>query len=205
MLMNWKNKIEKIMKKLFLFVLMAVIAILPNSCSKDEPAPIIITDIELSDDELIFDFTGGVKSLSIVIMRNNNMVREEWQLSGGEPWCTTSITNGNAMWVSFKVEPYEGPNERKAFFTFSCGDIKKEFVICQREYSTIIEISPTETLADALRHLSLDSDDIRALKIIGKLSKDDFATLRKMTQLKKLDISEVDITELPYRAFFFFF
>ena len=40
------------MKKLFLFVLMAVIAILPNSCSKDEPAPIIITDIELSDDEL---------------------------------------------------------------------------------------------------------------------------------------------------------
>ena len=201
MLMNWKNKIEKIMKKLFLFVLMAVIAILPNSCSKDEPAPIIITDIELSDDELIFDFTGGVKSLSIVIMRNNNMVREEWQLSGGEPWCTTSITNGNAMWVSFKVEPYEGPNERKAFFTFSCGDIKKEFVICQREYSTIIEISPTETLADALRHLSLDSDDIRALKIIGKLSKDDFATLRKMTQLKKLDISEVDITELPYRAF----
>ena len=45
------------MKKLFLFVLMAIIAILPNSCSKDEPAPIIITDIELSDDELIFDFT----------------------------------------------------------------------------------------------------------------------------------------------------
>ena len=70
------------MKKLFLFVLMAVIAILPNSCSKDEPAPIIITDIELSDDELIFDFTGGIKSLRIVLMRDNNMVSGEWQLSG---------------------------------------------------------------------------------------------------------------------------
>ena len=89
----------------------------------------------------------------------------------------------------------------KLFFTFSCGDIKKEFVICQREYSTIIEISPTETLADALWHLPLDSDDIRALKIIGKLSKDDFATLCEMKQLKNLDISEVDIAELPYRAF----
>ena len=189
------------MKKLFLFVLMAVIAILPNSCSKDEPAPIIITDIELSDDELIFDFTGGIKSLRIVLMRDNNMVSGEWQLSGGEPWCTPSLTNGDTMWLSFEVEPYEGPNERKAFFTFSCGDIKKEFVICQREYSTIIEISPTETLADALWHLPLDSDDIRALKIIGKLSKDDFATLCEMKQLKNLDISEVDIAELPYRAF----
>ena len=180
---------------------MAVIAILPNSCSKDEPAPIIITDIELSDDELIFDFTGGIKSLRIVLMRDNNMVSGEWQLSGGEPWCTPSLTNGDTMWLSFEVEPYEGPNERKAFFTFSCGDIKKEFVICQREYSTIIEISPTETLADALWHLPLDSDDIRALKIIGKLSKDDFATLCEMKQLKNLDISEVDIAELPYRAF----
>jgi len=189
------------MKKLFLFVLMAVIAILPNSCSKDEPAPIIITDIELSDDELIFDFTGGIKSLRIVLMRDNNMVSGEWQLSGGEPWCTPSLTNGDTMWLSFEVEPYEEPNERKAFFTFSCGDIKKEFVICQREYSTIIEISPTETLADALWHLPLDSDDIRALKIIGKLSKDDFATLCEMKQLKNLDISEVDIAELPYRAF----
>ena len=189
------------MKKLFLFVLMAVIAILPNSCSKDEPAPIIITDIELSDDELIFDFTGGIKSLRIVLMRDNNMVSGEWQLSGGEPWCTPSLTNGDTMWLSFEVEPYEGPNERKAFFTFSCGDIKKEFVICQREYSTIIEISPTETLADALWHLPLDSDDIRALKIIGKLSKDDFATLCEMKQLKNRDISEVDIAELPYRAF----
>ena len=190
------------MKKLFLFVLMAIIAILPNSCSKDEPAPIIITDIELSDDELIFDFTGGIKSLRIVLMRDNNMVSGEWQLSGGEPWCTPSLTNGDTMWLSFEVEPYEGPNERKAFFTFSCGDIKKEFVICQREYSTIIEISPTETLADALWHLPLDSDDIRALKIIGKLSKDDFATLCEMKQLKNLDISEVDIAELPYRAFY---
>lgn len=180
---------------------MAIIAILPNSCSKDEPAPIIITDIELSDDELIFDFTGGIKSLRIVLMRDNNMVSGEWQLSGGEPWCTPSLTNGDTMWLSFEVEPYEGPNERKAFFTFSCGDIKKEFVICQREYSTIIEISPTETLADALWHLPLDSDDIRALKIIGKLSKDDFATLCEMKQLKNLDISEVDIAELPYRAF----
>lgn len=180
---------------------MAVIAILPNSCSKDEPAPIIITDIELSDDELIFDFTGGIKSLRIVLMRDNNMVSGEWQLSGGEPWCTPSLTNGDTMWLSFEVEPYEEPNERKAFFTFSCGDIKKEFVICQREYSTIIEISPTETLADALWHLPLDSDDIRALKIIGKLSKDDFATLCEMKQLKNLDISEVDIAELPYRAF----
>ena len=181
---------------------MAIIAILPNSCSKDEPAPIIITDIELSDDELIFDFTGGIKSLRIVLMRDNNMVSGEWQLSGGEPWCTPSLTNGDTMWLSFEVEPYEGPNERKAFFTFSCGDIKKEFVICQREYSTIIEISPTETLADALWHLPLDSDDIRALKIIGKLSKDDFATLCEMKQLKNLDISEVDIAELPYRAFY---
>ena len=135
-------------------------------------------------------------------MRDNNMVSGEWQLSGGEPWCTPSLTNGDTMWLSFEVEPYEGPNERKAFFTFSCGDIKKEFVICQREYSTIIEISPTETLADALWHLPLDSDDIRALKIIGKLSKDDFATLCEMKQLKNLDISEVDIAELPYRAFY---
>ena len=43
---------------------------------------------------------------------------------------------------------------------------------------------------------------IRALKIIGKLSKDDFATLCEMKQLKNLDISEVDIAELPYRAFY---
>ena len=41
----------------------------------------------------------------------------------------------------------------------------------------------------------------KALKIIGKLSKDDFATLCEMKQLKNLDISEVDIAELPYRAF----
>ena len=52
-----------------------------------------------------------------------------------------------------------------------------------------------------LKEMELNIEAIGSLKITGELNDEDFISIRLMTNLKNLDISEVNITALPTRAF----
>ncbi len=123
------------MKKLFLFTLAALtICSCSESGTEDDPKPeSVVTDIDLSPDNLIFEVQGGTKSVRISLKYSGAIVDAEWQLTGGEPWCAPSQTEGgdNGQ-VAFEATENTGFEERNATFTFTCGEISKELVVSQQ-------------------------------------------------------------------------
>ena len=67
---------------------------------------------------------------------------------------------------------------------------------------SIVHVSKGGTLAFVLTESGLDASQLVSLKISGILNAEDFMTIRNMNALINLDISEVEITALPEKAFF---
>ena len=67
---------------------------------------------------------------------------------------------------------------------------------------SIVHVSKGGTLASVLTESGLDASQLVSLKISGILNAEDFMTIRNMNALINLDISEVEITALPEKAFF---
>ena len=67
---------------------------------------------------------------------------------------------------------------------------------------SIVHVSKGGTLASVLTKSGLDANQLVSLKISGILNAEDFMTIRNMNALINLDISEVEITALPEKAFY---
>ena len=67
---------------------------------------------------------------------------------------------------------------------------------------SIVHVSKGGTLAFVLTESGLDASQLVSLKISGILNAEDFMTIRNMNALINLDISKVEITALPEKAFY---
>ena len=206
------------MKKLFLFALFAMMICScsdngtednPNPNPDPDPTPsAVLTDILLTADKLSFGINGGTQSVTINFSYDNDYLskpNDQWKLTGGEAWCTPSITSGNdADVIDFAIEEYTGNKERTATYVISCGNIKTELQIIQNGI-TLIHVENAGTLDTVLSEF--DKKTLTALKITGNINDEDIFIIRDLANPKAeypltyLDLSEISLTSLPSSAF----
>ena len=84
------------------------------------------------------------------------------------------------------------------------GKIEYTCPVCKRELYEEIPQIPIEVSSEKPLAVTLETEDLKAttsLRLIGTLSDDDFKTLREMTTLESLDITEVTNDNIPTDAF----
>lgn len=192
------------MKKLFLFVLSAMIIC---GCS-DEKFPSDRT-VKIScrpwDAILGVDFLGGENSIEVSFNFTSRFEGEKfsWNLTGGESWCQPStrgrqdcVIDGpsHVETITFKVDKYMGTEPREAVFTISCRNQQLGIQLRQTGQNTV-HVEKAGTLNEVLS--DMDKSKIIALTITGNINDEDFLTIRKLSHLHYLDISTIPLTTLP--------
>ena len=194
------------MKKLFLFALSAMMI---GGCSEEEKTTVRGIEFYATDgrwpnypiNELTFDFAGGEQTILVTFTQilTGDDGDPEWRLTGGESWCTPSVTRGmQGDEITFTVTPFSESSARKATFTCQSRGAQAQFYITQTGQNAI-HVEKAGTLSDVL--LNMNDDEIRALTITGNLNDEDFLTIRKLYGLEYLDISAVPLTTLPTNGF----
>ncbi len=109
------------MKKTFLLAAVALFA--AYGCENDPPAPPVKDDISVSPQSKAFDSAGG--EVSVMVSSTG-----DWTLSGNYDWVTPSVKSGKSEdTVKFTVSANDGEGEKKATFTFTCGDATAPFTV----------------------------------------------------------------------------
>ena len=104
----------------------------------------------------------------------------------------------------FNVASNINKEKREAKITIRGKEQSETVTIYQAGLSTstiTVHVPKKGTLQAVLKEMELNIEAIGSLKITGELNDEDFISIRLMTNLKNLDISEVNITALPTRAF----
>lgn len=192
------------MKKLLLF---ALSAILICGCSKNENStPPTVDMFSVNSTSLEVSGQGGRELIGIQSTRS-------WTLSGGTSWCTPSETSGDASevygtyphiqvetkYIYFNIESNTTNKSRSATFTIENGEQSIEITITQGVISTVVTVTEPGTLQQILTEQNLL--ETTELKIKGVLNETDFNFLKTVLTLRYLDISDVNLEELPNAAF----
>ena len=104
----------------------------------------------------------------------------------------------------FNVASNINKEKREGKITIRGKEQSETVTIYQAGLSTstiTVHVPKKGTLQAVLKEMELNIEAIGSLKITGELNDEDFISIRLMTNLKNLDISEVNITALPTRAF----
>ena len=106
----------------------------------------------------------------------------------------------------FTISPNTTTSSRSAEITFknTTYNLTEKVVVNQAELSisTItVHVPKKGTLAAVLDEKGLNAETIVSLKITGELNDEDFITIRSMTNLKDLDLSEVNLPILFEKVF----
>lgn len=121
-------------------------------------------------------------------------------------------------WISYKIDPIKTRstrNERILFninknatgitrkATVSISDTKQNssITVFFRQAPSYLTISVSEGALTS-QMMQYDYQKIEKLKIVGRLNSDDFKFMREVMRIEDLDLSEVDITEIPSQAFY---
>ncbi|WP_418457699.1 leucine-rich repeat domain-containing protein, partial [Alistipes putredinis] len=98
------------------------------------------------------------------------------------------------------------PNQSRSaeiLFTNTEYNLSEKITINQKAASYVtVHVVQKGTLSDVLAGRELNPESIISMKIIGELDAEDFLTIQNMTNLKNLDLEEVNLTELPTKAFY---
>ena len=105
----------------------------------------------------------------------------------------------------FKIAT-NSPNQSRSaeiLFTNTEYNLSEKITINQKAASYVtVHVVQKGTLSDVLAGRELNPESIISMKIIGELDAEDFLTIQNMTNLKNLDLEEVNLTELPTKAFY---
>ena len=167
-------------------------------CSKNEnenPAPSEDELFSVDETSLEFGAQGGIKSIFIESTK-------DWTLSGGASWCEPSQRSGDGtdryFSVDFSATSNTTTDNRSAAYTLKSGEQTVEIQITQGFTPTVI-VSEAGALKQILTEQNLL--ETTELKIKGILDETDFRFLKSVLTLNYLDISDVNLEELPERAF----
>ena len=107
----------------------------------------------------------------------------------------------------FTISPNTTTSSRSAEITFknTTYNLAEKVVVNQAELSTstiTVHVPKKGTLAAVLDEKGLNAETIVSLKITGELNDEDFIAIRSMTNLKDLDLSEVNLSTLFENVFY---
>lgn len=183
------------MKKLFLFVLTAMMICGCSKNGNENPAPPEKDIFSVDITSLEFSGRGGTRYISFEST-------QDWTLSGGASWCEPSQKSGSGtdryFSVDFSATSNTTTDNRSTAFTLKSGEQSVEIQITQGFVPTVI-VSEAGTLQQILTEQNLL--ETTELKINGKPDETDFKFLKSVLTLNYLDISDVNLEELPERAF----
>lgn len=144
------------MKQLFLLIMSVVLIYgCSDSGTDDNPNPkpnSVVTKIYLSTYNLDFETKGGKKSITVKFAYDIPTQESEtqWQLVGGESWCTPSMTSGkDGDEVTFTVIDNKDTEERNAVFTFLCGTVREKLTVTQKQRNALT-VTPSNIEIDAV-------------------------------------------------------
>mgnify|MGYP000345553646 FL=1 len=111
----------------------------------------------------------------------------------------------NPLCVYFKIAT-NSPNQSRSaeiLFTNTEYSLSEKIIINQKAASYVtVHVVQKGGLSDVLVDKELNPESIISMKIIGELDAEDFLTIQNMINLKNLDLEEVNLTELPTKAFY---
>lgn len=111
----------------------------------------------------------------------------------------------NLLKVYFKIAT-NSPNQSRSaeiLFTNTEYSLSEKIIINQKAASYVtVHVVQKGGLSDVLVDKELNPESIISMKIIGELDAEDFLTIQNMINLKNLDLEEVNLTELPTKAFY---
>ncbi len=95
---------------------------------------------------------------------------------------------------------------RTAAIKIYSGNLSETVTVTQQPSASVqtthvLHVPQKGDLAKILNESGVNPQNIVSLKITGVLNDEDFLTIRDMPNLKSIDISEVNITALPTKAF----
>lgn len=90
--------------------------------------------------------------------------------------------------------------QTRTYYEYS---LSEKIIINQKAASYVtVHVVQKGGLSDVLVDKELNPESIISMKIIGELDAEDFLTIQNMINLKNLDLEEVNLTELPTKAFY---
>ncbi|MCH5335471.1 MAG: leucine-rich repeat protein [Alistipes sp.] len=189
----------------------------PNPESKERQGVITITSSDITEQVTIiqndqpyiilnkaeYEIPGKGDIIAVEIMSNVgynvNILHPSWIKE-----VKNSSTSANILYFEISSNPYtESRNSQIKIMANNDGDIYAMVYITQHASSLVnINVQNVGTLSSVMSDNGLDADNISMLKISGVLNDEDFLYIRNMPNLKSLDISDVNIPQLPNRAFY---
>lgn len=103
------------------------------------------------------------------------------------------------------TEPHHTVREGDTLQTLTLDEysLSEKIIINQKAASYVtVHVVQKGGLSDVLVDKELNPESIISMKIIGELDAEDFLTIQNMINLKNLDLEEVNLTELPTKAFY---
>lgn len=103
------------------------------------------------------------------------------------------------------TEPHHTVREGDTLQTLTMPEysLSEKIIINQKAASYVtVHVVQKGGLSDVLVDKELNPESIISMKIIGELDAEDFLTIQNMINLKNLDLEEVNLTELPTKAFY---
>ena len=190
----------------------------PNPELKERQGTVIVSNGNISEKVVIIQSAGKpyieVKQTEYDVSKDGETIEVEVNSN-----CDFNITIPNCDWIKavqnktaptnlkyFEISKNPNLELRTAeiFFEGKEYDVSAKVSVSQQPATSMdisVNVPQVGTLASILSQYKMDEVDAVTLKISGILNDVDFITIRNISNLRYLDISEVNITELPGRAF----
>ena len=139
-------------------------------------------------------------------MEINSNVDFQVTIPSDVDWIKETWTRAISTHTKYFKIATNSPNQSRSaeiLFTNTEYSLSEKIIINQKAASYVtVHVVQKGGLSDVLVDKELNPESIISMKIIGELDAEDFLTIQNMINLKNLDLEEVNLTELPTKAFY---
>lgn len=150
-----------------------------------------------------YDVSGDGETIKVEI---NSNVDFQVTIPSDVDWIKETWTRAISTHTKYFKIATNSPNQSRSaeiLFTNTEYSLSEKIIINQKAASYVtVHVVQKGGLSDVLVDKELNPESIISMKIIGELDAEDFLTIQNMTNLKNLDLEEVNLTELPTKAFY---
>ena len=150
-----------------------------------------------------YDVSGDGETIKVEI---NSNVDFQVTIPSDVDWIKETWTRAISTHTKYFKIATNSPNQSRSaeiLFTNTEYSLSEKIIINQKAASYVtVHVVQKGGLSDVLVDKELNPESIISMKIIGELDAEDFLTIQNMINLKNLDLEEVNLTELPTKAFY---
>ena len=149
-----------------------------------------------------YDVSGDGETIKVEI---NSNVDFQVTIPSDVDWIKETWTRAISTHTKYFKIATNSPNQsRSAEILFTNTEYSLSEIIINQKAASYVTVHVVQKggLSDVLVDKELNPESIISMKIIGELDAEDFLTIQNMINLKNLDLEEVNLTELPTKAFY---